>query len=80
VVFESEEQAIRVAMALKENGIVARRYFYPSLDEVACLDAPAELSVSRSIASRILCLPIYSQLAEADQNKIVYWIKAELEL
>lgn len=80
VVFESEAQTIRVATTLKENGVFARRYFYPSLDSVACLDAPAELPVSRSIASRILCLPISGQLAEADQTKIVYWIKAELAI
>lgn len=80
IVFESEAQTIRVATTLKENGVFARRYFYPSLDSVACLDAPAELPVSRSIASRILCLPISGQLAEADQTKIVYWIKAELAI
>jgi dTDP-4-amino-4,6-dideoxygalactose transaminase len=79
VVFESEEQTVRVAATLKENGVLARRYFYPSLESVACLDAQAEQSVSKDIASRILCLPIFDQLSQADQRNIVNWIKAELK-
>lgn len=66
VVFESEEQAVRVAATLKENGVLARRYFYPSLESVACLDAQAEQPVSKDIASRILCLPIYAALNAED--------------
>src|SRR5690606_21597252 len=42
VVFENEVQAVRVAATLKENGVLARRYFYPSLESVACLDAEAD--------------------------------------
>jgi len=70
VVFESEEQAVRVAAALKESGILARRYFYPSLESVECLDAHADLSVSTDIASRILCLPIYSGIPPEILGKI----------
>lgn len=77
VVFQSQEQAVRVADRLKENGVLARRYFYPSLESVDCLDAPANKPISRDIASRILCLPIFDQLAVSDQNKIIELIKAE---
>lgn len=59
VVFESEEQSVRVAAALKENGVLARRYFYPSLESVACLESVLGQSVSKDIARRVLCLPIY---------------------
>lgn len=79
VVFESEEQAVRVAAMLKENGVLTRRYFYPSLESVACLDAQVEQPVSKDIASRILCLPIFDQLSQADQSNIIDWIKAELK-
>lgn len=78
VVFESEEQAVRVAASLKENGVLARRYFYPSLESVECLGAKADQPVSKDIASRILCLPIYRGLSENDQNFIINLIKAEL--
>lgn len=70
VVFESEEQAVRVAATLKENGVLARRYFYPSLESVACLGAEADQPVSKDIASRILCLPIYSSLSIESVDRI----------
>jgi len=79
VVFASEEQAVRVAATLKENGVLARRYFYPSLESVSCLKAPAEQPMSKDIASRILCLPIFDQLTQVDQSNIVNWIKVELK-
>lgn len=79
VVFQSEEQAVRVAATLKENGVLARRYFYPSLESVACLGAEADQPVSKEIASRILCLPIFDQLSQPDQKSIINLIEAELE-
>lgn len=80
VVFENEEQAVRVAATLKENGVLARRYFYPSLDLVGCLGAEAAQPVSKEIASRILCLPIFAQLSQPDQQSIINLIEAELEV
>jgi dTDP-4-amino-4,6-dideoxygalactose transaminase len=70
VVFNSEEQAVRVAAALKENGVLARRYFYPSLESVECLEAKADQPVSKDIASRILCLPVYSSMPAEILEKI----------
>lgn len=78
VVFESEEQAVRITAVLKENDVVTRRYFYPSLESVECLAASGAQPISKSIASRILCLPIFDQLAQADQSKIIRLIEAEL--
>lgn len=71
VVLESEELAVRVAAALKENGMLARRYFYPSLESVACLHASADQPISKDIASRILCLPVFVQLKNDIQDKII---------
>lgn len=70
VVFESEQKAVLTADALKEQGIMARRYFYPSLDVVGCLSDKGVQPISRDIASRILCLPIYSELSICDQERI----------
>ena len=78
VVFESEAQAVRVAATLKQNGVLTRRYFYPSLESVTCLGASAVLPVSKRIAGRILCLPIFDQLSLSDQTTIIHCIKAEL--
>jgi dTDP-4-amino-4,6-dideoxygalactose transaminase len=78
VVFDSEEQTVRVAAMLKENGVLARRYFYPSLESVKCLDAQTDQPVSKDIASRILCLPIFDRLAQSDQRTVITLIEAEL--
>ena len=85
VLLESESKLLKVEAVLKENNISPRRYFYPSLDALDCLkENPIGASytkkysinndqvceVSRDIASRILCLPIYPGLSENSQVKI----------
>ncbi|MBR9870830.1 MAG: DegT/DnrJ/EryC1/StrS family aminotransferase [Gammaproteobacteria bacterium] len=71
VVFKSEVQALNVQASLKESGVLARRYFYPSLESVGSLGEQPDQPISRDVASRILCLPIYSGLAIESINKIV---------
>ncbi len=78
VVFESEEQAVRVAATLKEDGVLARRYFYPSLDTLELVDGRANCPVSRNIASRILCLPLYSELEIKNSKLIINQIEGTL--
>ena len=77
-VFDSQEQAISIAQTLKQASILARRYFYPSLDSVDCLGGHPAQVISNNIASRVLCLPIYSQLEESVQSNIIDIIRAEL--
>ncbi|WP_163649442.1 DegT/DnrJ/EryC1/StrS family aminotransferase [Modicisalibacter sp. 'Wilcox'] len=79
VVFNSEEQAVRVAAILKENGVLARRYFHPSLESLECLGATIDQPVSQDVASRILCLPIFDKLSLHDQQSINNLIKTELK-
>lgn len=71
VLFESEEQLLRIEAKLKENDILPRRYFYPSLDTLSYLDSKQICNNSRDIASRILCLPIYPTLKLNDIQKII---------
>lgn len=78
VVFESEKQVLRVAHILKENGVLARRYFYPSLDDLDVVDGRASCSISRNIASRILCLPLYPELEIENSALIVNQIEEAL--
>ncbi len=66
VLFENEEMLISYINTLKENQIVPRRYFYPSLNilnYVKIIVVPN----SESISKRIICLPLYDSL---DQNNI----------
>jgi dTDP-4-amino-4,6-dideoxygalactose transaminase len=69
--FRSEADALDVQRCLKAEDISPRRYFYPSLDTLPYLPAGPVMRVSRDVASRILCLPIYPELADADVERII---------
>lgn len=75
VVFDTAEQATQVLNALKENDVIARRYFYPSLDTVDYFQIEDHQPLSKNIASRILCLPIYHTLTHDDQAFILNIIR-----
>lgn len=69
VVFNSEESCLAVFNNLARKRIGARRYFYPtlsSLDYVEKQNTP----IADDIAKRILCLPLYEQLTEAEVDMI----------
>lgn len=70
VIFESEDQLLKIEKELNNNQIFPRRYFYPSLNTVDFCNG-AFMPVSESIASRIMCLPLYVGLSENDLNRIV---------
>ena len=61
---------------LKSHGIMSRRYFYPLLSTLPMYRsfesaAPANLPVATRAAEQILCLPIYHDLSEADQDRVI---------
>lgn len=61
---------------LKENGIFSRRYFYPLISQFAPYNTlpsatDANLPVATEAARRVLCLPISTDLVEADVRRIV---------
>ncbi len=63
VALENEGKVIELMSSLRDSGVFARRYFYPSLDSVAALEATSTVCPeSRKLAERIVCLPIYSGL------------------
>jgi dTDP-4-amino-4,6-dideoxygalactose transaminase len=70
VLFETEVQLLTAQKALNDNGVVPRRYFYPSLDTLDYLQTDQVCANSRDIASRILCLPIYPGLVKPKENLI----------
>jgi dTDP-4-amino-4,6-dideoxygalactose transaminase len=60
---------------LRENGIIARRYFYPLISEFPMYShlpssARPNLEVARRIASEVLCLPIYPMLSSERVDRI----------
>ncbi len=71
VLFETESQLLKVENILNENQFTPRRYFFPSLDTLVYLNTKEVCTVSRNIANRILCLPIYPSLKHEQVESIV---------
>lgn len=66
VEFEDEATALKVIDKLQSNDIYPRRYFYPSLNTLPYIKNKQSSPVSELVASRILCLPLYSYMDESD--------------
>ncbi|MDR6761461.1 dTDP-4-amino-4,6-dideoxygalactose transaminase [Flavobacterium sp. 2755] len=76
VILDSEETLLRVSEALAKDDIIPRRYFYPSLNTIEYTKGE-KMPVSESIASRILCLPLYVGISEADLKNITQIINTQ---
>lgn len=70
VIFQNEKTLLEKESVLKEKGIYPRRYFYPSLEELPYVQNH-HCSIAKSIAERILCLPLYVGLSKQELNKII---------
>lgn len=76
VILDSEETLLKVLEALAKDNIIPRRYFYPSLNTIEYTKGE-KMPVSESIASRILCLPLYVGISEADLKNITQIINTQ---
>ncbi len=61
---------------LKDNNIYARRYFYPLISEFPMYRGmpsaqPANIPVASSASARVICLPIYPELSQDEQQFII---------
>lgn len=61
---------------LKDNGIYARRYFYPLISDFPMYRglpsaAHSNLPIANKAANEVICLPIYPILEASDQEKII---------
>jgi dTDP-4-amino-4,6-dideoxygalactose transaminase len=68
-VFRSEEEMLAVRRALQEQDILARRYFWPSLNTIPFIGGNA-CPRSEDISSRVLSLPTYFDLDLRDVHRI----------
>lgn len=62
VVFRNYEEMDQVRSALLSHEIAPRQYFKPSLDTVPFVEERTVMEVSRDIASRILVIPLHSDV------------------
>lgn len=71
IALQNEAQVIELMTSLRDTGVLARRYFYPSLESVTFLDVDSmKCPESRNLSKRIICLPIFSGLKKQDIEKI----------
>jgi dTDP-4-amino-4,6-dideoxygalactose transaminase len=59
VIFDDECSLLDVLAKLKEVGVIARRYFYPSLNTYGKIVNYEKVPISDSVSKRILCLPLF---------------------
>lgn len=77
VMFEDEQQLLLAQDALNAEGIFPRRYFYPSLNTLDYLSG-SSMPVSESVASRIICLPLYYDFP-MDQLELICGILRDIK-
>jgi len=77
VIFKSESEVLKVQNSLNKAAIFPRRYFYPSLDALPYVKNQ-KCEVSRDIASKILCLPLYFDLQNGQIQEIIKTINRVL--
>lgn len=67
---------------LREAGIHARRYFYPLISDMPMYRGlssanAANLPQAKRISEQILCLPIYPDLADEDQQMVIKIVRGD---
>lgn len=77
VVFPTETALLRAKAALEAKGIMPRRYFYPSLNNLPYRRGEV-CPIAESVAARILCLPLSQQVDPKIQHTIAAAIKESL--
>ncbi len=70
VKFESEQQLLHAQCLLKQNNIIARRYFYPANHKFIKNEHMRDLKVNNEITDKILCLPLMHNLPKHQVNRI----------
>lgn len=70
IIFTDEKKLLKSVEMLERNYVYPRRYFYPSLNNLKYLSNSFNLRGSESIASRVLCLPMYHTLSKEEQDMI----------
>lgn len=69
ILVKTQEELQLILKLLNKNNIFPRRYFYPSLNTLSYVMGGCP--ISESISSRVLCLPMFFELKNHEQNEIV---------
>ena len=72
---QNESLLLDIVKTLKDDDIVARRYFYPSLNTLPYLDQYEPAPISEDVSSRALCLPLFPGISKEEQLRVVHGIQ-----
>ena len=75
IVYDSEQKLLETKDKLELDNIYPRRYFYPSLEELPYVNSNY-CNIAKDISSKILCLPMYTDLEEVDLFRIANLINS----
>ncbi len=78
VLFSSEEALVSAQSRLNKADIYPRRYFYPCLNGLPYVKR-CNMPVAESNSSRVLCLPLYTELRLRNVEQITRILKAEIK-
>lgn len=70
VLLSSEKQVQKSIEVLTASSIQARRYFYPTLNQLDYVTDKNLTPVADDVAQRIICLPMYHDLTLIEQQKV----------
>lgn len=70
IIFDGEDELLKVVDALAAENIYPRRYFYPSVNTYTNIVEYQPTPISEDVSKRILCLPLYNSLSEEDMKRI----------
>jgi len=62
-------------MKMRQNNTYIKEVFYPHITEFPMYKAKNNFSVTKQIAEQVICLPIYTDLAMSDLDKIIHNIR-----
>ena len=71
IIFHSEKELLKALKLFEKEQIYPRRYFYPSLDKLPYINDSGSTSISADISSRILCLPLFSEFPQNEQERVI---------
>ena len=71
LIFSTEADLIKAEKALNAEKVFPRRYFYPSLNTFTDIVPYVKMPNSEDVSTRILCMPLYYDLAKEDVKRIV---------
>jgi dTDP-4-amino-4,6-dideoxygalactose transaminase/glycosyltransferase involved in cell wall biosynthesis len=78
VLLKDEAQCLRVIAQLLTQGVEPRRYFYPPLARAPLFEHGAVTPHADATSRRVLCLPIYYELADRDIVRICDVVKSTI--